>query len=50
MNKNREKRILEERLERCRRLAKEFPNDLTAEHLRQIEVALVDDIRALEQH
>ena len=50
MNKNREKRILEERLERCRRLAKEFPNDLTAEHLRQIEVALGDDIRALEQH
>lgn len=41
MNKNREKRILEERLERCRRLAKEFPNNLTAERLRQIEVVLV---------
>lgn len=50
MNKDREKRILEERLERCRRLAKDFPSGLTSEHLRQIEAALVDDLRALEQH
>ncbi|MBR0853172.1 hypothetical protein [Bradyrhizobium liaoningense] len=50
MNKDREKRILEERLERCRQLSKDFPNGLTAEHLRQIETAIVDDLRALEQH
>lgn len=50
MNKEREKRILEERLERCRQLSKDFQDGLTAEHLRQIEAALVDDLRALEQH
>jgi hypothetical protein len=50
MNKDRERRILEERLERCRQLARDFPIGPTAEHLRQIEAALVDDLRALEQH
>lgn len=50
MNKDREKRILEERLERCRQFSRDFPDGLTAEHLRQIEAALVDDLRALDRH
>ncbi|MDN4985202.1 hypothetical protein KUL72_10405 [Bradyrhizobium arachidis] len=47
MNQDRDKRILEERLERCRQLAKEFPTGPTAAHIREIEAALLDDLRAL---
>jgi hypothetical protein len=48
MEKDRDKRILQERLERCRQLTKDFPTGPTAEHLRQIEAELLDDIHALE--
>jgi len=47
MNQDRDKRILEERLERCRQLAKDFPTGPTAAHIREIEAALLDDLRAL---
>jgi hypothetical protein len=49
MNRDRDKRILEERLERCRKLAKDFPDGPTAQNLKKIEAELLDDLRALEE-
>ena len=49
MNWESDKRVLEERLARCRELARDFPAGLTAEHLRDIEAELLDDLRALEE-
>jgi hypothetical protein len=50
MDRERDKVVLKERLQRCRRLANDFPNGVTAHHIREIEAALEDDIRALEEH
>ncbi|MCP3398976.1 MULTISPECIES: hypothetical protein [unclassified Bradyrhizobium] len=49
MNRERDAWILRERLERCRKLAKDFAQGPTAEHIREIEAELLDDIRALEE-
>lgn len=50
MDRERDKVVLKERLERCRRLAIDFPNGVTGHHIREIVAALEDDIRALEEH
>ncbi|KYH01797.1 hypothetical protein SE91_27960 [Bradyrhizobium sp. DOA1] len=42
-----EKVALCARLDLCRELIKEFPEGLTADHLRVFEAALVADLRAL---
>jgi hypothetical protein len=49
MEHERDRRILQERLERCRKLARDFPNGPTAEHIRQIVAEILDDLRALER-
>jgi len=48
MNQVRDRQILQERLERCRQLAKEFPSGLTAQHIRDIEAEILDDVRTVE--
>ncbi|WP_247468832.1 hypothetical protein [Bradyrhizobium sp. 137] len=49
MDRDRDKRILQERLERCRKLSRDFPSGPTAEHIRELEAELLDDLRALER-
>lgn len=49
MSQERDKRILQQRLERCRRLAKDFSQGPTAEHIKQIEAELLDELQALEK-
>lgn len=49
MDPERHRRTLRERLECCRKLAKEFPDGPTAKHIREIEAELLDDLRALEK-
>jgi hypothetical protein len=41
------KRELEAKLEQCRRLASEFPEGVTSQNLRELEVELQQKIRAL---
>ncbi len=48
MKQDRDRQILQERLERCRKLAKEFPDGVTAQHLRKFEAEILDDLHALE--
>jgi hypothetical protein len=50
MDRDRDKRVLKERLRRCRSLAKDFPDGVTAQHIRELEAALMDELRTLEQH
>lgn len=49
MDREREKRVLEKRLERCRKLAEDFREGPTAQHIKELEAELLDDIHALEQ-
>lgn len=49
MGRERDKAVLEQRLERCRKLAKDFPDGLTAQHIKEIEAELLEDLRALEE-
>jgi hypothetical protein len=49
MDKQRDKQILEERLARCRKLAEDFRDGPTAEHIKELEAELLDDLRALDQ-
>jgi hypothetical protein len=37
------------RLDRCRKLAREFQEGPTAKHIREIEAALLDDMRTRSQ-
>jgi hypothetical protein len=48
MDQDREKAAVKERLDRCWKLAQEFQEGPTAKHIREIEAALLDDLRALE--
>jgi hypothetical protein len=48
-DRDRKKAVLKERLERCQKLAVESPDGVTANHIREIEAALLDDLRALEK-
>lgn len=48
MDRDREKVVLQARLDLCRELVAEFPGGLTAQHIRVLEVALMDELRALE--
>lgn len=49
MDRDRDKRILQELLERCRKLSRDFPSGPTAEHIRELEAELLDHLRALER-
>lgn len=40
--------MLQERLDRCRKLTKDFPEGSTAKHIEELERELLDDLRALE--
>ena len=48
MARERDKRLLQERLERCGKLAEEFPHGPTAKHLREIETEQLEGLRAVE--
>lgn len=49
MDTERDKVVIKERLARCRQLLKDFPDGLTGRHIRELEAALLDDLRALEE-
>jgi hypothetical protein len=49
MDQDREKVALEERLNRCRALAKAFPDGPKAQHIRELEAELKNQICAEEK-
>jgi hypothetical protein len=49
MDRDREKLALEEKLARCRALAKEFPDGPTAEMIRDIEEEIRQQLRSLDK-
>jgi hypothetical protein len=49
MENNRDERMLKERLERCRQLAKDFPEGTTARNIKQLEEEILADLRALSR-
>jgi hypothetical protein len=49
MDRNREKQAIEEKLARCRDLAKEFREGPTAEMIRDLEAELREQLRAFEK-
>ena len=49
MDQDREKQALQEKLDRCRRLAREFNDDITAKNLRVLAGEIEQQIRVLEQ-
>lgn len=49
MDREREKLAIDERLARCRQLAKEYVSEPTATHLRELEAELLAQRRRLEE-
>jgi hypothetical protein len=49
MDQDREKQALQEKLDRCRRLACEFNDGITAKNLREIAGEIEQQIRAFER-
>jgi hypothetical protein len=49
MDQKPQRRELEERLARCRKLAHEFTHEVSAKNLREITEELEQEIRALDQ-
>lgn len=45
MDRDREKAEIQARLDRCRKLAKDFPEEPTAEHIKELEQELLDNLR-----
>lgn len=50
MNREHEKQVLEERLERCRELALQFPTGATADLIRELEADLREQLLALQKN
>ena len=49
MNREEEKRAIQIKLDRCRRLSKEYPDAPTAHHIREMEIELREQLNALEK-
>jgi hypothetical protein len=49
MDRKRDKLAVEDKLARCRELAKEFKSEPAATHLREMEAELPAQLRALEK-
>jgi hypothetical protein len=49
MDREREKMAINEKLTRCRQLAKEYFSEPTAAHLRELEAELLAQLRRLEE-
>jgi hypothetical protein len=49
MDREREKMAINEKLTRCRQLAKEYPSGPTATNLRELEAELLAQLRQLEK-
>jgi hypothetical protein len=49
MDREREKLAIHEKLARCKQLAKEYVNEPTAAHLRELEAELLAELRRLEK-
>jgi hypothetical protein len=49
MDQKRQRRELDDRLARCRKLAREFTEGVTAKNLRELTAEIEQEIRALDQ-
>jgi hypothetical protein len=48
MDQARKKKSLQEKLERCRELARQYPEGITAKNLKELEEEIQFDLRAIE--